>query len=81
MGEIFKYLMRNAIVENKIAELRAEIGLSQEDLANILGYSVGSMAAIERGAALPTIKSAYVISKFFGKPIEEIFIFKENLSL
>lgn len=81
MGEIFKYLMRNVTVKNKIAELRKEKGLSQKELAKILGYSVDVMFFIERGVALPTIKGAYLISKFFDKPIEEIFIFEENMPL
>ena len=73
-----KFWIRNYEVENKIAELRKAKGLTQEELADILGYSIYCLRAIERGAAQPTIRSAYVFCEFFNKKLEEIFILKKR---
>ena len=72
-----KFWIRNYEVENKIAELRKEMGLTQEELADILGYSIYCLSAIERGAAYPTIRSAYIFCKFFNKRLDEVFILKK----
>ena len=73
-----KYWIRNYEVDNKIAELRKEKGLTQEELADILGYSIYALRAIERGAAQPTIRSAYVFCEFFNKRLEDVFIFRKR---
>ena len=73
-----EFWIRNYEVENKIAELRKEKGLTREELADILGYSIYCLRAIERGDAYPTIKSAYMFCKFFNKRLDEVFILKKN---
>lgn len=59
---------------NKIAELRKEKGLSQTQLAEIVGLSRNALSSIERFEAEPTYRTAYVISLYFEKPIYEIFL-------
>ena len=58
---------------NNVAELRKEKGLSQTQLAEIVGLSRNALASIERFEAEPTYRTAFVISLYFGKPIEEVF--------
>ena len=60
-------------VYNNVAELRKEKGLSQTQLAEIVGLSRNALSSIERFEAEPTHRTAYVISLYFGKTVEEVF--------
>jgi putative transcriptional regulator len=61
------------IVENKLNELRAKSGQTQEELAMALGVTRQTIIAIEKGNYVPSVLLALKISKFFKKPLEEIF--------
>lgn len=61
-------------MENKVEELRKNIGLNQEDLAKALKVSRQTISSIETGKYNPSLELAFAISAYFGKPIEEIFI-------
>ena len=73
-----EFWIRNYEVENKLAELRRERGLSQRELGDILGLSASAISTIERGAAIPTIRLANVLALFFEVPVDEIFIFRRK---
>ncbi len=60
-------------MKNKLKVLREERGISQEELARKLGVTRQTIIAIEKGKYDPSLRLAFKISKFFGKPIEEIF--------
>ena len=60
-------------LDNCVRELRIEKGISQQQLANVVGMSRNALASIERGESEPTLKRAYAIALYFGKPIEEVF--------
>lgn len=60
-------------MKNKVKVCRAECDWSQEELANRLGVSRQAINAIERGKHDPSLKLAFMISKVFGKAIEDIF--------
>jgi putative transcriptional regulator len=60
-------------MNNRLRELRAELGLSQADLAAKLEVSRQSVNAIETGRYDPSLPLAFKIAKLFGKQIEEIF--------
>ena len=53
--------------------LREERGLSQGQLAVELHVSRQTVNAIETGRYLPSLPLAFVIARFFGRPLEEIF--------
>ena len=61
-------------MKNKVEQLRKEHGLNQEDFAKFLRVSRQTISSIETGKYNPSLELAFTISKFFGKPIEEIFI-------
>jgi len=63
-------------MENKIEELRKRIGLNQEDLAKALRVSRQTISSIETGKYNPSLELAFVISDYFKKPIEEIFVYE-----
>jgi putative transcriptional regulator len=60
-------------MNNRLRVLRAELGLSQADLATKLEVSRQSVNAIETGKYDPSLPLAFKIAKTFGKTIEEIF--------
>ena len=60
-------------LHNRLAVLRAERGLSREDLALALGVNYQTIGYIERGEYNPSLDLAFDIAKHFGIPIEAIF--------
>lgn len=60
-------------MKNSVAELRAEQGLSQQALAELLGVSRQTVISIEKGRFDPSLPLAFRIAKVFRLPIEQIF--------
>lgn len=60
-------------MKNILPELRSLRGLSQADLAELLGVSRQTINALERGKYDPSLPLAFRIAKQFGLAIEEIF--------
>ncbi|HNX44464.1 MAG TPA: helix-turn-helix transcriptional regulator [Bacteroidales bacterium] len=65
-------------MHNRIRELRAKQGLTQDDLARSTGVRRETIVFLEQGKYNPSLKLAYDVSKVFGMKIEEIFIFEEE---
>lgn len=62
-------------MKNHVEELRRERGLSQEEFARTIRVSRQTVSSIETGKYNPSLELAFVIAAFFGRPIEEIFIY------
>ncbi len=60
-------------MKNKVRDLRKELGLRQEDLANRLSVSRQTIISIENGRYSPSLELALKISLILEKPVEEIF--------
>lgn len=60
-------------MKNSVAELRAERGLSQQALAELLGVSRQTVISIEKGRFDPSLPLAFRIARVFRQPIEQIF--------
>jgi putative transcriptional regulator len=58
---------------NRIAVLRAERGLSRQDLADALEVNYQTIGFLERGDYKPSLSLAFALSDYFGLPIEAIF--------
>lgn len=65
-------------MENRLAELRKQKGISQDELAQALEVSRQTIGSLENGRYNPSILLAYKIAHYFGKTIEEIFIDPES---
>lgn len=65
-------------MENRLEELRKKRGLNQGDLAAILEVSRQTISSLENGRYNPSLILAFKIARYFGKEIEEIFIYKEE---
>ena len=61
-------------MKNKVEQLRKERGLNQDDFAKAICVSRQTVSSIETGKYNPSLELAFIISDFFGKRIEEIFM-------
>lgn len=57
----------------KIKVARAELDMTQKDLAEAVGISRQTMNAIEQGDYNPTIKLCRAICKVLGKTLNDLF--------
>lgn len=60
-------------LHNRIAVLRAERGVSRQDLADAVGVNYQTIGFLERGDYNPSLLLAFAISDFFKLPLEAIF--------
>ena len=58
---------------NRLAVLRAERGLSRQEIADVLGVNYQTVGYIERGDYYPSLELAFRLSELFHLPIEAIF--------
>lgn len=58
---------------NTLKALRAERGLTQEALAQAVGVTRVTVNYIENGEYRPSLELAFLLARFFGKRIEDIF--------
>lgn len=65
-------------MKNRLEELRKERGINQEQLAEVLEVSRQTIGSLENGRYNPSILLAFKISRYFGLPIEDIFIYEEE---
>ena len=60
-------------LHNRIAVLRAERGLSRQQLADAVSVNYQTIGYLERGDYNPSLELAFRLSELFGVPIEAIF--------
>lgn len=58
---------------NRLAVLRAERGLSRQELADGVGVNYQTIGYLERGDYKPSLELAFRLGEFFGLPIEAMF--------
>jgi DNA-binding XRE family transcriptional regulator len=58
---------------NRLAVLRAERGLSRQEVAEAIDVNPQTVGFLERGDYTPSLELAFRISEFFDLPIEAIF--------
>lgn len=65
-------------MKNKIRQFREYLGITQEQLGELVGVSRQAINAIETEKFEPSIWLAYDIAKVFHSNIEEVFLFEES---
>ena len=65
-------------MQNRVRELREELGLTQRELGERVSVSRQAINAIETGKFDPSIWLAYDLAKLFDVSIEHLFIFREE---
>jgi putative transcriptional regulator len=61
------------LVFNRLPLLRADRGISRNDLAEALGIHYQTVGYIERGEYAPSLNLALRIARYFGLPVEAVF--------
>jgi putative transcriptional regulator len=61
------------IIHNRLQVLRAERGLSRQELADAVGVNFQTVGYLERGDYTPSLELAFKFSEYFGLPIEALF--------
>lgn len=62
-------------LQNRLKQARCEKGLSQAQLAELIGVSRNTISSIETGQFSPTAKLALVLCIALDKKFEELFYF------
>lgn len=65
--------MSKITIYNRLSALRAERGLSRQDLAKALDIGYQTVVVMERGEYNPSLELALRISQLFALPVEDIF--------
>lgn len=58
---------------NRIAVLRAERGISRQQLADAMDVNYQTIGFLERGDYSPSLKLALGLAEYFGLPVEALF--------
>ncbi|MCC3293952.1 helix-turn-helix transcriptional regulator [Arthrobacter sp. zg-Y411] len=61
-------------MENRVAQERVRLGLSQVQLAERLGVSRQTVISIEKGRFDPSLPLAFGLARVLGRRIEELFL-------
>ena len=65
-------------MKNRLKVARAEVDLTQEELAKRIGVSRQTINAVESGRYVPSTVLALKMAQVFGKPVEEIFFLEDE---
>lgn len=65
-------------METRIQELRKANKISQAELADEMGVTRQTIILLEKGRYNASLELAFKIARYFGKTIEEVFIFEED---
>jgi putative transcriptional regulator len=60
-------------LENRLKVARAERGLSQQELAALVGVTRQTVSSIETGQYCPSALLAFLLAKRLGKRVDELF--------
>ena len=67
-------------MKNRLEELRKKSDMTQDILADRLEVSRQTIGALENGRYNPSILLAFKLARFFDVPIEELFLYEEDIS-
>ena len=65
--------MAGETLGNRLKVARAEHGLSQEQLANLVGVTRQTISAIETGLYCPSALLAFLLARQLEKRVDELF--------
>jgi DNA-binding XRE family transcriptional regulator len=76
MGITEKRVRTTVPVHNRLEVMRAEHGLSRQELADKLGVNYQTIGYLERGEWNPSLELALRVAELFSVPVEVVFSLK-----
>ena len=73
--------MDNIAIGNRLLKLRTERGLTQVQVAEMLGVSNKAVSKWERGEALPSVDMLVALSRLYGVSVDQILLYDEKAGL
>lgn len=70
-------IMTRLVLENTVRDQRQAMGLTQQELGELVGVSRQSINAIEQGKYLPSLPLAMQLAKAFGLGTDDLFTLRE----
>src|SRR5262245_39629193 len=67
------FLCKGAQMENRVKQLRSQLGLSQRKLAEMVGTSQQQIQRVETGRIAARLELATKLSEALGKPLDVVF--------
>jgi putative transcriptional regulator len=71
-----KLTLRTAMsetIQNKVGVLRQERGMTQEEIASLVGVTRQTIIALEKGNYVPSVLLALKIARVFKVEVEKVF--------
>lgn len=65
-------------MKNKLKVARAEMDITQGELAERIGVTRQAVNSIELGKYVPSTVLALKMARLFGKPVEELFFLEDG---
>lgn len=65
------------VLRNRLRVVRAERGISQEQLASLAGVTRQTISAVENNQYVPSAQLAFVLALCLNKPVTEVFYLEE----
>ena len=65
-------------LKNRIAQLRKEGRITQEELAEAVGVTRQTIISLENGRYNASLLLAHKLAQYFHLTIEELFVFEED---
>ena len=60
-------------IQNKVGVLRQERGMTQEEIASLVGVTRQTIIALEKGNYVPSVLLALKIARVFKVEVEKVF--------
>lgn len=69
---------RRSRLRNRLRLARAEMGITQEELAALAGVTRQTVSSIETGQYCPSTRLALILANKLGKKVEDLFYLEEE---
>ncbi len=65
-------------IRNQVRDLRAVVGMTQQQLADAIDLTRQTVIAIEGDKYSPSLETAFRIANVFGVPLEQVFQYQDD---
>ncbi len=65
-------------LKNHLKEMRARLGVNQQEMGKLVGTSRQTISQIERGDYSPSVTLALKIARICGVAVEDVFEYEEE---